>query len=201
MTLMEAVDSYLDELVSRNMVEPVHVSYDGKVESFQVHDMLLEVMVSKSLDLNFVSLLGGQYAGKWLYLLKFLSLKGTNLSEVPHQIEQLEHLQVLDVSGTHLKGLSETVTNLERLEHLQFSKRNDWGHDVEVAPRDQKDEGIARDLYDNSMTLDFLCSIPKPPWHLRYLRIADGIKELLDWIGSLTYLVEFDMSRGEFVGD
>nr|CAB3452076.1 unnamed protein product [Digitaria exilis] len=61
-TLTEVAETYLDELVSRNMVVP-SLGFDGKVESCRVHDVLLEVMVSKSLESNFVSLLGEQYAG------------------------------------------------------------------------------------------------------------------------------------------
>ncbi|TVU41707.1 hypothetical protein EJB05_15251, partial [Eragrostis curvula] len=420
LTPMEVAESYLDELVSRNMVEPVHVSYDGKQESCRVHDMLHEVMVSMSLGSNFVSLLGGQYAGKlydrirrlsiqgsavlkrvadnknphdteqegpdgtgqdgpdgtgidlskilgprpeissgpgkdeicveqygvddsvrgprkrkfkmklqWkdeiceteqmdadeiceteqmdvqhvrslsmfhhtgqklldhlhqftllkvldledcgglrnhhmryicrLYLLKFLSLRGTIISVVPRQIEKLEHLQVFDVSATHLKELPETVTNLERLESLQFSKRYEWntmwmmprglkkmkalqkvrfallGNDIQVAQEvgelkqlqdicvyiNSVEESVLREFGvslsristlrrlsigdlchdNNSKTLDFLHSLRTPPRYLQYLRIAGGIKKLPTWVGSLTFLVEFDMSRGKLVGD
>jgi disease resistance protein RPM1 len=45
-------------LASRNMIE-LCFSIDRKVESCRVHGMLLEVMVSKSLECNFASLLGG----------------------------------------------------------------------------------------------------------------------------------------------
>ncbi|XP_066395807.1 disease resistance protein Pik-2-like [Miscanthus floridulus] len=206
LTLMEVAESY--ELVSRNMVEP-RFGFDGKVESCRVHDMLLEVMVCKSLECNSVNLLGGQYAGMSydrirrlsihgddrkalgtkqpkkkkvghgiegmdvehirslslfqlighklldhlhrltllrvldledcegltnehmryicrLYLLKFLSLKGTGISEVPPQIAKLEHLQTLDTRGTFLPDLPEAVTNLEKLERIEFRHRTEW---------------------------------------------------------------------------
>ncbi|XP_062186624.1 disease resistance protein Pik-2-like [Phragmites australis] len=75
LTPMEVAESYLDELVSRNMVVP-HFGYDGKVESCRVHDMLLEVMVSKSLECNFISLLGGQYAAMSYDRIRRLSVQG-----------------------------------------------------------------------------------------------------------------------------
>ncbi|KAK8459002.1 hypothetical protein SEVIR_2G055000v4 [Setaria viridis] len=221
-TLMEVAESCLNELLRRNMVVP-RIGHDGKVESCQVHDVLLEVMVSKSLESNFVSLLGGQYTGmsydrirrlsiqgddrkpggkqgptdsepkkkkmmgrrnsrhalygmdvvhvrslsmfqvgagnsnklldhldkftllrvldledcegltddhmKYicrLYLLKFLSLKGTGISQVPPQVEKIEHLQTFDVQGTQLKVLPKSVTNLEKLERLLFSSKHGW---------------------------------------------------------------------------
>lgn len=216
LTTMEVAESYLDQLLSRNMIEP-RFGIDGKVESCRVHDMHLEVMVSRSLESNFVSLHGGQYAGmsydrirrlsiqgddRWphagqgsmnppkekilrhhkkhgiehmdlkhvrslslfqlnghkllhqldkftllrvldledcegitndhmkivcrMYLLKFLNLKGTHISEVPPEVGNLEHLQTFDVSGTKLNGLPETVTSLEKLERIVFSNKDDW---------------------------------------------------------------------------
>nr|CAB3452116.1 unnamed protein product [Digitaria exilis] len=192
-TLTEVAETYLDELVSRNMVVRRFDEYDMNVEWYRVHDVLLEVMVSKSLESNFVSLLGEQYAGvsyddrirrlsiqgsssslgiergmevkhvrslsmfqlqeghklldnldKFvllrvldlegckgvtdqhvlhackLYLLRFLSFKGTEISKVPPQVKKLEHLQVLNLEGTSIGdgGLSDNVTTLNKLERL-----------------------------------------------------------------------------------
>jgi disease resistance protein RPM1 len=61
-----------------------------------------------------------------MYLLKFLSLRGTGISEVPSQVGKLEHLQTLDTSETGLGGLPKTVTNLEKLERLQFYSKVGW---------------------------------------------------------------------------
>ncbi|OEL16090.1 putative disease resistance RPP13-like protein 3 [Dichanthelium oligosanthes] len=222
LTIMEVAESYLDQLLSRNMIEP-RFGLDGKVDSCKMHDMLLEVMVSRSLESNFVSLHGGQYAGMSydrirrlsiqggdnrmtqhvdhglldppsnkkkkilqrrrkkhsiedmdleharslsmfqlkghklldqldkftllrvldledcegitndhlkivcrMYLLKFLNLRNTNISEVPPQVGNLEHLQTFDVSQTKLRGLPETVTSLEKVERIVFSNKDHW---------------------------------------------------------------------------
>ncbi|GJN24672.1 hypothetical protein PR202_gb12426 [Eleusine coracana subsp. coracana] len=209
LTLMEVAESYFDELVSRNMIGwRTEYCYYLKKVFCCVHDMVLEVMVSRSLECNFISLLGGQYAGmsyerirrlsihgdedrqsqsikkynkkvvghgingmdldrvrsfsvfqqggqkllnqlhkftllrvldlegcdgltKYhmrcicrLYLLRFLSLRGTDITEVPPQIRKLEHVQTLDVRHTLVPGLPETVTELYRLERLQISHHN-----------------------------------------------------------------------------
>ncbi|KAF7105264.1 hypothetical protein CFC21_106093 [Triticum aestivum] len=213
LTMMEVAESYFNELVSRSMIDrdsDVVTYYDGRVETCRVHDMTLEVMVSKSLEANFVSLIGGQYEGMSydrirrlsihgggeiakespsqkktarhgrkdgiegmnvqharslslfefegdkllgrlreftllrvldledckglenkhmrhicrMYLLRFLSLKGTNISEMPSEVGKLEHLQTLDARNTWLKDLPESLTDLEQLESLQFS--NGW---------------------------------------------------------------------------
>ncbi|KAM3298496.1 hypothetical protein ACQJBY_040118 [Aegilops geniculata] len=211
LTLMEVAESYFNELVSRSMIDrapDISNYYDGRVETCRVHDMMLEVMVSKSLEANFVSLIGGQYEemcydrirrlsvhgggevakdsqsqrravghgwkngikgmnvqharslsvfefdgakqllgrlGEFtllrvldledckgledkhmrhicrMYLLRFLSLKGTDIKKLPSKVGKLEHLQTLDVRHTGLLDLPESVTDLEELESLQFT--------------------------------------------------------------------------------
>ncbi|WVZ95180.1 hypothetical protein U9M48_040977 [Paspalum notatum var. saurae] len=213
LTSMEVAEDYLNELVSRSMIDraaDIVSYYDGREETCRVHDMTLEVMVNKSLEANFVSLIGGQYEGMSydcrvrrlsihggvepskqssskktaagrsrrsringmnvqharslsvfgleghkllnylgeftlmrvldledcegigkkhmayicrMYLLKFLSLKGTDITEIPKKIANLKHLQTLDVRFTCLEDLPNSVTELEELESLQFSSK------------------------------------------------------------------------------
>ncbi|XBI50776.1 hypothetical protein VPH35_114135 [Triticum aestivum] len=69
LTLLEVAEEYLNELISRNMIqldkfvfrEWGYVSREVEVVGCRVHDMILEVMVSKSQEYNFVSLVGQQY--------------------------------------------------------------------------------------------------------------------------------------------
>lgn len=227
MTLMEVAEAYYDELVSRSMITPAgeiisHVY--GAVETCRVHDMMLEIMVSKSLEANFVSLIGGQYQGMSydtirrlsvhnggqrpkefpfkkddssskkpnkdssskktsvkngleeinvqhvrslsmfqlegnklldrldeftllrvldledckgvknkhmsdicrMYLLRYLSLRGTDISVLPPKVRELEHLQTLDVRATNIVALPESVIKLEKLERLFFSQKDVW---------------------------------------------------------------------------
>ncbi|KAF7104947.1 hypothetical protein CFC21_105811 [Triticum aestivum] len=213
LTLLEIAEGYFDDLSSRSMIDSVlSLGYNGKWTSCRVHDMLLEVMVSKSLEANFISLSGGQYEGMsydrirrlsvhaganndstsmnggasgrrgkrnsmerlevqqvrslsifdfqekklldrlgqftllrvldledckglenkhvkdicGMYLLRFLSMKGTDISLLPEKVGELEHLQVLDVAGTLLLKLPETMTGLEKLEYLRFRHRAQW---------------------------------------------------------------------------
>ena len=209
LTQMELAEGYFNELVSRSMLDYA----DGREERCRVHDMMLEILVSKSLEANFVSLVGGQYDGMSytdtirrlsihgveahnnddesssskkkrstitgngginngmmvqhvrslsifdpqvnhkllarlaeftllrvldlegckglgeehlssicrMYLLRFLSLKGTDIKVMPPRIGDLEHLHTLDVRETDLEDLPEAVKKLEKLEHLLFS--------------------------------------------------------------------------------
>ncbi|KAF0892910.1 hypothetical protein E2562_019566 [Oryza meyeriana var. granulata] len=66
LTTLEVAESYFDELVSRSLIDPAMVHLDGVIEAMEavkVHDMMLEVVVSKSLEENFVSFVGSQYGG------------------------------------------------------------------------------------------------------------------------------------------
>lgn len=164
-----------------------------EVEGCRVHDMILEVMVSKSQESNFVSLVGQQYGGMphghgkvrrlsihdndqgpekveamklqhvrslttfqrhgleklldrlgefkllrildlqdckalqdkhmrdvcQLYLLRFLSLRSTNVSKMPDKVGNLEHLETLDIKNTNIQNLPRTLTRLCKLECLR----------------------------------------------------------------------------------
>ncbi|XP_044318667.1 disease resistance protein PIK6-NP-like [Triticum aestivum] len=216
LTLMEVAEAYYNELVSRSMIDragDIVNHYDGRLETCRVHDMVLEVMVSKSLEANFVSLVGGSYEGMSygsirrlsihageevvsmestsnkitsshamkngiegmkmehvrslsmfdlrdhmkvldrlgefsllrvldledcmgienkhlrhvcrMYLLRFLSMKGTSIDEMPPEVGDLENLETLDVRETNLEDLPETVSKLEKLEHLQINNKAD----------------------------------------------------------------------------
>lgn len=55
-----------------------------------------------------------------MYLLRFFSLRGTDIKEMPTRVGDLEHLQTLDVRETDLKDLPDKITKQEKLEHLLF---------------------------------------------------------------------------------
>ncbi|CAL4963009.1 unnamed protein product [Urochloa decumbens] len=70
LTLFEVAEEYFNELASRNMIQQDKLRMRRNyrygvemVEACRVHDMMLEVMVSRSLEANFVSLVGRQYGG------------------------------------------------------------------------------------------------------------------------------------------
>ncbi|VAH99768.1 unnamed protein product [Triticum turgidum subsp. durum] len=217
LTPLDVAEAYYYELMSRSVISPASaVDYDGRgrVEACRVHDMMLEVLVSKSLEANFVSLVGGQFEGMAygrirrlsihgveqepntgspskkgavarlqrnnmesmdlqhvrslsnfelqgkklfdrlgeftllrvldledckglenkdvkvicrMYLLKFLNLKGTDISAIPKQIGKLEHLEVLDVRETHIhQEIPDTMTNLQKLVRMDLCNQGDW---------------------------------------------------------------------------
>uniref|UniRef100_A0A0E0AGY3 AAA+ ATPase domain-containing protein n=1 Tax=Oryza glumipatula TaxID=40148 RepID=A0A0E0AGY3_9ORYZ len=194
LTIMEVAEAYFDELVSRNMIQPPRVEPYGRTVSCQVHDMMLDIVISKALESNFVSLVDGQCQGTsygrvrrlsiqsddigsaidytkfshirslttfrpkghrklldklakftllrvldlqdckdlqnhhmkhvcQLFLLRFLGLSGTDITELPSQINKLRHLQTLWLFNTLLDKVPESLVDLEKLERVGFSNR------------------------------------------------------------------------------
>ncbi|KAM3254835.1 hypothetical protein ACQJBY_048347 [Aegilops geniculata] len=58
--LEEIGDGYFSDLINISMVQPVRIQYDGRVYSCRVHDMILDLLISKSIEENFVTFFGGQ---------------------------------------------------------------------------------------------------------------------------------------------
>ncbi|CAO2174042.1 unnamed protein product [Urochloa humidicola] len=58
--LEEVAAKCLDEFVTRSIVTPTRIASTGLVRSCKVHDIMLEVITSKSIQENFISFLGKQ---------------------------------------------------------------------------------------------------------------------------------------------
>ena len=60
-----------------------------------------------------------------LFLLKFLGLNGTDITELPSQINKLHHLYTLWLYDTLLNKVPESLVDLEKLERVGFTNRHD----------------------------------------------------------------------------
>uniref|UniRef100_A0ACD5TX69 Uncharacterized protein n=1 Tax=Avena sativa TaxID=4498 RepID=A0ACD5TX69_AVESA len=61
LTEEEVAETYFNQLVRRKIIRPMEHSSNGKVKTFQVHDMVLEYIVSKSSEENFITVVGGHW--------------------------------------------------------------------------------------------------------------------------------------------
>ncbi|OEL13704.1 hypothetical protein BAE44_0025276 [Dichanthelium oligosanthes] len=190
--LEEVAGNYFDEFISRSIITPTSIDSSGKVRSCRVHDIMLEVITLKSVQENFISLVGnhqhdtighdkirrlsiqGVHAGgnkelfpdrnlshvrslnilgcmekpinikishlrlirvldlegcHWLsnqdlkgicklFLLRYLSLRSTNISELPKLVGNLKELTALDVRNTYVREFPPAITQLRSLKHL-----------------------------------------------------------------------------------
>ncbi|KAE8766569.1 putative disease resistance RPP13-like protein 3 [Hordeum vulgare] len=56
----EVAESYFYELINKSLVQPVNIGYDGIVRACRVHDMMLELIISKSIEENFITVVNGR---------------------------------------------------------------------------------------------------------------------------------------------
>ncbi|KAF7087378.1 hypothetical protein CFC21_090571 [Triticum aestivum] len=293
LTLLEVAEEYLNELISRNMIQlgkcvstgKSFYSREVKVVGCRVHDMILEVMVSKSEESNFVSLVGRQYRGMAhgngkvrrlsihdndndeqhdarhrieamklqhvrslttfpfhgleklldrlgefkllrvldledckalrnkhmiyvcrLYLLRFLSLRGTTVSKMPHKLGNLEHLQTLDVKDTYMnrgQGMPRSVTKLSKLESLMS---DGW-----LLPRGLRNMKMLREVDTGILCGRDVSSVAREIGELPQLQVlsmliadsADGgcYPELASSLSKTSALRSLNLSCGGAEGD
>ncbi|RLN25497.1 disease resistance protein RPM1-like [Panicum miliaceum] len=179
---------YLNELIGRNLVQPLDLNHEGVPRRCRVHPVIHDFIVYKSMEENFATLMDAQHVPNndstvrrlslrnsskqdqpavrnestdlsharsitvfghasaapqltnlkvvrgldlegchgpvcldglcKLVLLRYLSLRGTDTSEVPPTIGDLRCLETLDVRSTKVKELPPSIVRLEKLMHL-----------------------------------------------------------------------------------
>uniref|UniRef100_A0A0D3HT69 AAA+ ATPase domain-containing protein n=1 Tax=Oryza barthii TaxID=65489 RepID=A0A0D3HT69_9ORYZ len=131
-TLDQVGGHYFNELINRNMIQPVDVIYDGTASACRVHDMVLNLIISISAEENFLTVVDGQgykYLGNKIRRLSFQSNSVENdvnvvqkimdnLSQLPNQVGNLHYLQTLDIRGSGIKKFPPTIVHLHNLARL-----------------------------------------------------------------------------------
>ncbi|KAM3405117.1 hypothetical protein ACQJBY_007921 [Aegilops geniculata] len=56
----EVAENYFYELINKSLVQPVYIGYDGKASTCRVHDMMLDIIISKSFEDNFIIVVDGE---------------------------------------------------------------------------------------------------------------------------------------------
>ena len=193
----EVAEIYFNQLIRRKIIRPVDHSSNGNVKSFKVHDMILEYIVSKSSEENFITVVGGHWmmptssnkvrrlsmqssgSKDWnstkgmnlsqvrsltvfgsqngrlpfhsfnngiiqvldlegwkgmkdkylndickMLVLKYLSLRRTDVVKIPSKIEKLQYLETLDIRETRVEVLPRAFGQLKRLRSLLGGSKN-----------------------------------------------------------------------------
>ncbi|KAF6985439.1 hypothetical protein CFC21_003301, partial [Triticum aestivum] len=56
----EVAENYFYKLINKSLVQPVYIDYDGKASTRRVHDMMLDIIISKSSQDNFIIVVDGE---------------------------------------------------------------------------------------------------------------------------------------------
>ncbi|XP_062217439.1 disease resistance protein Pik-2-like [Phragmites australis] len=169
-TVEEVADDTFNDLISRNIVRPVEHSSNGKVKACQVHDMILEYIVSKSSEENFITVVGGHLLTPTpSNKVRRLSLHSSNPEDAKEKMESM--------NLSHVRSL----TVFENFHHLpSYSFKSGILQVLEL-------EGC-KSL--NTNQLDKICKM----FHLKYLSLRKVyIKKLPSEIGKLQYLETLDI--------
>ncbi|KAM3393046.1 hypothetical protein ACQJBY_013959 [Aegilops geniculata] len=191
LTVEDVAETYFNHLIRRKIILPVDHSSNGKVKYCIVHDMVLEHIVAKASEENFITVVGGNWlmpppSSKFrrlslqgtdskrakdiekmnlshvrsltmfgslnnqlsshsfkfgivqvldlegcmgfkqhhtteickMLLLKYLSLRGTDIKRLPDRIGKLVNLETLDIRETNVIELPKEVCQLEQLVNI-----------------------------------------------------------------------------------
>ncbi|KAF2286057.1 hypothetical protein GH714_009986 [Hevea brasiliensis] len=165
-TLEEIAEEYLMELIRRSLVQLAAVSIDGKPRDCRVHDLVREVILSRSKELSFHQVSLENYEsmkGRSRHL--SIYDRATNIPDIGSNF-QTHSIIVLGVNELPKFFISSFFTNLKLLRALDFE-----GAPLEHIP---KELGIL--------------------WHLRYLSLKETkVKMLPTSIGKLCNLETLDL--------
>ncbi|KAL6909396.1 hypothetical protein ACP4OV_001677 [Aristida adscensionis] len=168
-TMYEEAEGYLNELINRSMVEPIHIDRKSmKAHVFRLHDMVLDLITFLSNEDHFLTRLDGQLPKdlpEKIRRLSFQTCTNDDVKEMP--TKNLAHLRSLIVSNK--------AFNL----HLVFSRFP-----------------LLRvlDLTDCTEVNDSHCKDICNLLHLRYLGVrGTGITEIPKEIENLQFLLVLDI--------
>uniref|UniRef100_A0A803LU82 Disease resistance protein RPM1-like n=1 Tax=Chenopodium quinoa TaxID=63459 RepID=A0A803LU82_CHEQI len=123
-TMEQVAEEYLAELINRSLVQVSRIDVDGKIRTIRVHDLMREIILSKSEELSFGHVWTGSrssFDGLTRRLLKVLDLHGAPTDFIPEEVGDLFHLSYeyeTDFSISTQRGLK-LKQGLGRLENLQ----------------------------------------------------------------------------------
>lgn len=69
-------ENYINELINRNMIQPVDINYSGRPRACRVHDIMHDLIISISLKENFATILDNRKLPPLAYKIRRLTLVG-----------------------------------------------------------------------------------------------------------------------------
>ncbi|VAH96658.1 unnamed protein product [Triticum turgidum subsp. durum] len=119
----EVAERYFYELINKSMVQPVEVGYDGKAHACRVHDMMLEIIISKSNEDNFIVVVGG---GQRSLANRQGFIRRLSIQHIDHELanllaqEDLSHVRSLTVTSSACIKHLPSLAKFEALRVLDF---------------------------------------------------------------------------------
>ncbi|KAL5710723.1 hypothetical protein ACHQM5_021253 [Ranunculus cassubicifolius] len=182
-TVEEVADSYLTELISRNLVQTTKAEIDGSLRSCQVHDILRDLIISKSREMNLAAIYqkGSRLNDKVRRLcihsfgendledesfphLRSLIIFGVNkIPNISIQIvSSFKLLRVLDLAASPFEVFPSAILNLLLLRYLSLRNTS-----IRVLP---KSIGKLKELETLDLKQTYVTELPDAITGLKKLR-------------------------------
>ncbi|VAI42870.1 unnamed protein product [Triticum turgidum subsp. durum] len=185
-----------NELLNRSLIQPVKIDQYGKVKSCQVHETVMDYIISKSVEDNFVTVVGVPCPtiDRTQMKVRRFSLQATEEGySFPGINLVLSHARSLKVFG-----LLWTIPSLDEFKHLRVV---DFGGFSNLGDDHLANIGRLFQLRYLNLSWTRACELPEEIGHLSCLEMLDltatGVSELPSSIVNLEKLVH--LLIGEFV--
>uniref|UniRef100_A0A8R7URA0 NB-ARC domain-containing protein n=2 Tax=Triticum urartu TaxID=4572 RepID=A0A8R7URA0_TRIUA len=185
-----------NELLNRSLIQPVKIDQYGKVKSCQVHDTVMDYIISKSVEDNFVTVVGVPCPtiDQTQMKVRRFSLQATEEGySFPGINLVLSHARSLKVFG-----LLWTIPSLDEFKHLRVV---DFGGFSNLGDDHLANIGRLFQLRYLNLSWTRVCELPEEIGHLSCLEMLDltatGVSKLPSSIVNLEKLVH--LLIGEFV--
>uniref|UniRef100_J3N8Q8 Jacalin-type lectin domain-containing protein n=1 Tax=Oryza brachyantha TaxID=4533 RepID=J3N8Q8_ORYBR len=212
----EQGERYFDELINRNLIQPIFIDEHGKAQACRVHDIILEFIISLSKEENFVTILNGQYPLSYLpkkiyrlslqnskdditipraidgfYNVRSLTAISWQSIDLKMPISSFQVLRVLDLGDCNSHNVADDIVNLIHLRYLRLC-----GVHCNKLP---KEIGNLRFLQTLDIKQTRIKELPETVVHLTELMclLIDTKTRLPNGIGNmqcLDHLSEIDIS-------
>ncbi|KAA8521200.1 hypothetical protein F0562_011865 [Nyssa sinensis] len=131
----EVAEGYLNQLVNRSLIQIAKTTRNRRISACRIHDLLREISLLKSRELNFAAVADGNNTrvpdsldespvaavfNGGLRLLKVLDLEGASLEIFPKSVLQLLLLRYLSLRGTEVRKIPKSIGRLKYLETLDL---------------------------------------------------------------------------------
>ncbi|XP_062204304.1 disease resistance protein RGA5-like [Phragmites australis] len=180
-------ERYFNELISRSLIQPLDIKYDGQARACRVHDTILDFIVSKSLEENFITFLGAQ-EGRSHNTVRRISIH--NIQDVTGELAEHDVTRVRSL--TIFGNINQMPRSLLRFSSLRVLDLKDY-----LPPKMLQDKWIFKDQ-EHAIAIDVAGL-----FHLKYLDLSGPFRgmmsikihtdRLLAGIGNLQYLETLDL--------
>ncbi|KAE8691740.1 Detected protein of unknown function [Hibiscus syriacus] len=112
-------ESYLMDLIRRNLLQVAWRNYFGRPKAFKMHDLIRDFALSISKEEKFVAVSDGKRGKKKKEVVatrfKVLDLENAPIHELPREFGDLFNLRYLNLSRTQVKELPKSIGRLSNL--------------------------------------------------------------------------------------